>query len=253
MLPSPSQRLLVAALHFFFASLAMSTAATQTPGSTPAEPRYAVAADGQTRENPLVGQFQRALARVQPYIERYGYGAVAAAVLVEGIGIPMPGQTLLIGGAVEALEGRMSLAMLLVLVTVSAVLGNTIGYGIGRWAGGTVLTKLKVSAHRQQHLENLFKRYGGLLVLLGRFVDGLRQFNGIVCGMMKMPWVLFTAYNIAGALLWTCAWGLGTYYLGRRIHYFAAFIHHHRAFLYLLTGTLVLALFCYLLRRRTLS
>lgn len=160
----------------------------------------------------------------------------------------MPGQTLLIVGAVEAAEGRMNIAGLLLLVTASATLGNSLGYAIGYWGGRFVLNKLKVNAQRQQYLEELFERRGGLVILFGRFVDGLRQLNGILSGTMRMPWWRFTAYNVAGALLWTGAWGLGSYYLGRRIHFLTGFFHHHHAWLFALGLTALLALLVYLLR-----
>ena len=57
-----------------------------------------------------------------------------------------------------------------------------------------------------------------------------------------MPWWTFTVYNAAGALLWTCAWGLGTYYLGRDIHVIAALFHRHSWLLYVLSATAVIAL-----------
>ena len=198
-------------------------------------------------------RFERALARVQPLLERYGYGAAVLAVMVEGMGIPTPGQTLLMAGALEAAEGRMNILLLLFLVTLAATVGNSIGYAIGRWGGRVVLEKLKVNPQRQQHLDDLFKRRGGIVILLARFLDGLRQLNGIVAGILRMPWWTFTAYNVAGAILWTCAWGLGTYYLGRDIHVIAAFFHRHARLLYVLSVIALVALVVYLLRSRVTS
>ncbi len=183
------------------------------------------------QQSAAVQRFERSLARVQPLLQRYGYGAAFAAVMAEGMGIPTPGQTLLMAGALEAAQGRMSIALLLFLVTTAATLGNSVGYAIGRWGGRVALDKLKVNPQRQQHLDDLFKRRGGVVILLARFLDGLRQLNGIVAGVLRMPWWTFTAYNVAGAVLWTCAWGLGTYYLGRDIHFIAAFFHRHRPLL----------------------
>jgi membrane protein DedA with SNARE-associated domain len=200
--------------------------------------------------NRAVRRFERSLAEVQPLLARYGYGAAFAAVMAEGIGIPTPGQTLLMAGALEAADGRMNLVLLLFLVTLAATLGNSIGYAIGRWAGRAALNKLKVNPQRQQHLDDLFKRRGGVVILLARFLDGLRQLNGIVAGVLRMPWWTFTVYNVAGAILWTCAWGLGTYYLGRDIHVIAAFFHRHRRLLYGLTLSAFVALLVYLLRSR---
>jgi membrane protein DedA with SNARE-associated domain len=65
-----------------------------------------------------------------------------------------------------------------------------------------------------------------------------------------MPWWTFTAYNVAGALLWTCTWGLGTYYLGRDLHVIAAFLHRHSLVLFVLGVTAFVALLVYLLRSR---
>jgi membrane protein DedA with SNARE-associated domain len=186
-------------------------------------------------------------------LERYGYGAAFAAVMAEGMGIPTPGQTLLMAGALESAEGRMSIALLLILVTTAATVGNSIGYAIGRWGGRVALDKLKVNSQRQQHLDDLFNRRGGVVILLARFLDGLRQLNGIVAGVLQMPWWTFTAYNVAGALLWTCAWGLGTFYLGRDIHVIAAFFHQHRLLLLVLGVTAFAAFVGYLLRSRRRS
>jgi membrane protein DedA with SNARE-associated domain len=153
-------------------------------------------------------------------------------------------------GAVEAAAGRMNIMLLLILVTTAATVGNSIGYAIGRWGGRVVLEKLKVNPQRQQRLDDLFKRRGGVVILLARFLDGLRQLNGIVAGILRMPWWTFTAYNVAGAILWTCAWGLGTYYLGRDIHVVAAFFLRHRRFLLALGVIAFFALVAYLLRSR---
>jgi membrane protein DedA with SNARE-associated domain len=197
-----------------------------------------------------VRRFERSLAKVQPLLQRYGYAASFVAVMVEGMGIPTPGQTLLMASALESVDGRMNIALLLFLVTVAATLGNSIGYVIGRWGGRVALNRLKVNPQRQQFLDDLFHRRGGLVILFARFLDGLRQLNGIVAGVLRMPWWTFTAYNVAGALLWTCAWGLGTYYLGRDIHVIAAFFHRHRPLLLVLGAAAFVALVVYLLRSR---
>ncbi len=211
----------------------------------------AAAADHQ--QGAAVREFERSLARVQPLLVRYGSGGAFVAVMAEGIGIPTPGQTLLMASALEAAEGRMNITLILFLVTVAATLGNSIGYAIGRWGGRAVLNKLKVNPERQQHLDDLFKRRGGVVILLARFIDGLRQLNGIVAGVLQMPWRTFTAYNVAGALLWTCSWGLGTYYLGRDIHVIATFFHRHRPLLFVLSVAACAAVLVYLLRFRKVS
>jgi membrane protein DedA with SNARE-associated domain len=232
----------------FCANFAFSAVDLSSSGS--GEPSV-VAPDHQ--QSTAVRRFERSLARVQPLLQRYGYGAAFVAVMAEGMGIPTPGQTLLMAGAAEAAAGRMSIALLVILVTIAATLGNSVGYAIGRWGGRAALNKLKVNPQRQQHLDDLFKRRGGMVILLSRFLDGLRQLNGIVAGVLRMPWWTFTAYNVAGALLWTCSWGLGTYYLGRDIHVIAAFFHRHRPLLLVLAATALVALLVYLLRSKRVT
>jgi len=261
---------LVVALVFWLALLVGLSARRQSAASAPTEVDAAssslytnfasasspIAAGGASgaasdhHQSTAVRDLERSLAKVQPLLERYGYGAAFAAVMAEGIGIPTPGQTLLVASALEAAAGRMNITLLLLLVTAAATFGNSLGYAIGRWGGRVVLNKLKVNPQRQQRLDDLFKRRGGLVILLARFLDGLRQLNGIVAGVLKLPWWTFTAYNVAGAILWTCAWGLGTYYLGRDVHVIAAFFHRHARLLYLLSVTAFVALLVYLLRSR---
>ena len=194
--------------------------------------------------------FERSLARVQPLLERYGYGASFLSVMLEGVGIPTPGQTLLMASSIEAAKGRMNIVLLLFLVATAATVGNSIGYAIGRWGGRALLVKFRVNPARQQRTEDFFKRRGGIAILCARFLDGLRQLNGIVAGSLNMPWWTFTAYNIAGAIRWTCIWGLGTYYLNRDIHSIAGLLHRHRSFLFVLSAAAVASLIAYLLRYR---
>ena len=238
------------ALICFLVSRAGLSAQAQSASAALTVVSAASTAASDHQQSAAVRRFERSLARVQPLLERYGYGAAVLAVMAEGMGIPTPGQTLLMAGALEAAAGKMNIVLLLFLVTAAATVGNSIGYAIGRWGGRAVLDKLKVNPQRQQYLNDLFKRRGGVVILLARFLDGLRQLNGIVAGVLQMPWLTFTAYNVAGAVLWTFTWGLGSYYLGRDIHFIAAFFHGHRRLLFILSGTVVVALLLYLLSRR---
>jgi membrane protein DedA with SNARE-associated domain len=240
------RRTSLAVLLIVGAVLAVQFSMAQTADAAGAQSGQDSSPDIEQQHSARVRHFRESLAQVRPLLERYGYAAAAAATLAEGIGIPTPGQTLLI--ALEVVEGRMNIWLLLLLVAMAAIIGNSAGYVLGRWGGRFVLRKLHVDPQRQQYLDELFRRRGGMVVLFGRFVDGLRQLNGIVAGIMKMPWWIFTAYNVAGAVLWTGAWGLGTYYFGRRIHIAAGFLHHHRRLLIALSaalfGTLLAYLFC---------
>ncbi|MGB5737509.1 MAG: DedA family protein [Thiohalocapsa sp.] len=160
---------------------------------------------------------EQAVAKMQPVVERYGYAGVAGAVSVEGFGMPAPGQSILMAATLEAARGHLHIGLLLTLAVLAAVAGNSLGYVIGKRGGRPLLRKLRVNEAREAKIAALFERYGGGFVLLARFLDGPRQLNGIVAGVLEMRWWVFTTFNVLGALLWVGIWGLGTYYLSEHV------------------------------------
>jgi membrane protein DedA with SNARE-associated domain len=182
----------------------------------------------------------------QPVLDQYGYLAVFGAVLVEGFGIPAPGQTMLMAGSILAARGGMSIEWVLVLAFLAAVLGNSLGYLLGRWGGRLILEKVGISETRMLRMESLFNRYGGGVVFVGRFFDGLRQLSGIVAGTLEMPWWKFTVFNVLGAVTWTVLWGLGVYFLDQDIK--TVFVVFHRVEPYIIVISLlaVIGLILYL-------
>jgi membrane protein DedA with SNARE-associated domain len=169
------------------------------------------------KQNRLAADLLHAVARVQPLLDRYGYAAVFVAVLVEGFGLVAPGQTILMAASFAAGRGDLNLIYILLLTFVAAVLGNSLGYLIGVKGGRPLLLKLRVREERLQRLEGYFGRYGQGVIVVARFFDGLRQLNGIMAGLLHMPWKTFTICNILGAVLWTGVWGLGAYFLEKEI------------------------------------
>lgn len=212
--------LLACLLGFIILSpgLTWSPAAAQT-SSTQLDPggSHSKGQAGEAVEDRIVRDLEQALAKVQPLLDRYGYPAVFLAIMVEGIGLLAPGQTLLIAAALTAAQGGLNIVWVLIVAGAAAILGNTLGYLIGRWGGRPLLHKIKVNERHLDKMEGYFTRYGRGLVLMARFFDGLRQLNGIVAGMLKMPWQVFTTFNILGAILWTGVWGLGAYFLEKEI------------------------------------
>jgi len=207
-----------------------------------------------TAPKPALGQFElnldHHLAQMEPVLERYGYPAIFLAILVEGVGLLAPGQTLLVVGAIAAAKGEFNIAWVLACALVAAVLGNSLGYLLGRWCGRPLLGKLKVSKKHLRRVEGYFTRHGKWVVLIARFVDGLRQLNGVVAGMMKMPWKVFTVFNILGAVLWTGTWGLGAYFLDKDIAAMNLAMHRIYPWAVALSLLIFLALMVYLLRDR---
>ena len=240
-----SRGAVMAGLLLLLAVSGTAAAAEPPPGST--TPPVGTATATATVPTLTEGQRIRAelaheLARVQPLLDRYGYGAVALAVGAEGAGIPTPGQTLLIAAAVDAAaHPRLQIGWLLLVAFLAAALGNSVGYLIGRVGGRALLRRLRVDPRHLARVEAAFDRWGGWLIAGARFFDGLRQLNGIAAGILEMPWWRFTGFNLLGAALWVGFWGLGFYYLEAHLHGILALVRRSNP--WVLAGTLtVLAL-----------
>ena len=187
------------------------------------------------------------LTAAQPLLDRWGYGAVFVAIGVEGVGIPAPGQTLLMAASLLAARGQLSLGPLLATSVAGAALGNALGWVVGRWGGRPLLERF-AGGPRLERIDDLFERRGGLVVLLGRFVDGVRQVNGLAAGALGMPFAPFFAWNLAGALLWTGVWSLGLYWLDRDFEAIARTFHHVQRWIGLGVGILVLLVLAWVVR-----
>ncbi len=153
----------------------------------------------------------------EPYLNRYGLGALFGIVMVEGIGIPAPGQSLLIAAALLASQGQLPLVPVLVIAWAAAVCGDNIGYQIGSQGGHRLALRIGVRRSHLRRVHGFFERFGGGVVTFARFIDGLRQLNGVVAGTAGMPWSRFFAFDVIGATLWTAVWGYGAYRLGRHL------------------------------------
>jgi membrane protein DedA with SNARE-associated domain len=166
---------------------------------------------------------------VAPYLDRYGYAAVFGALLLESFGLPLPGETALIAGAALAAQTKLHLAPLLAGAWLAAVLGDNIGFAIGRFGGRRLIVrygaKIGITESRLARVEAVFRRYGGAVVLVARFFALLRQLNGIVAGTVGMGWWRFLSYNAVGAALWVGAWGFGVYYFGQTLGHVLARTH----------------------------
>jgi membrane protein DedA with SNARE-associated domain len=157
-------------------------------------------------------------------VEHYGYWAIALLLLLENIGVPVvPGELALIAGAVFAGTGRAGLNVVIVgvIAVVCCFVGAEIGYAIGRIGGRAVVLRYgRYAFVREHHLdraEAAVTRYGGPLVIIARFIVGLREFNGIIAGVTGMEWRRFLIFNGAGAALWVTVWVSAGYLAGDHI------------------------------------
>lgn len=198
----------------------------------------------------LVSSLSSGVAKLQPVLNEYGLGALFVAALLEGFGIPLPGQTLLIACGLMAAKGRMDITSVLVVGWVATQLGDVIGYLIGQRGVHRLLARKVKSAERLAKAEALFDRYGIAMLIVARFVDGVRQTSNIVAGALEMPWLHFMSATMIGTTLWVAVCGFGAFALGRNIHGFGAFLHQLRPYGWAITLVLLGLLVWYLVRRR---
>jgi membrane protein DedA with SNARE-associated domain len=145
-----------------------------------------------------------------PVLNHYGYLAVAGFIFLEDFGVPVPGETILIAAAVYAGAGQLNILVVGVLAVVAAICGDNVGFAIGHYGGRPLLAHygryIFLTPHRVDVAERWFTRHGGKIVAIARFIEGLRQANGIIAGTTGMHWAKFLAFNALGAVLWVGLW-----------------------------------------------
>lgn len=161
------------------------------------------------------------LAHLGPILDHYGYLAVGGLVALEDFGIPVPGETILIAAAAYAGAGRLNIVIVGVVAVVAAVIGDNIGFAIGHFGGRALVLRygryVFITPERLDKAERWIARRGGPIVVVARFIEGLRQLNGIVAGTARMPWREFLLFNAIGAALWAGVWTSVGYLAGSHI------------------------------------
>jgi membrane protein DedA with SNARE-associated domain len=155
-------------------------------------------------------------------IQTYGLLIVFLFVAVESAGIPMPGETALITAALYAgTTHRLSIIAVIATAAAAAIVGDTIGYLIGRTFGRRVLHRygsyVGLNEDRLMVGEYLFLKHGGKIVFIGRFVALLRVLAALLAGANSMPWPQFFVANALGGIAWAIFFGGGAYLLGQQI------------------------------------
>lgn len=160
-----------------------------------------------------------------PYIDKYGYLGVALLVTLEDFGLPVPGETTLIAAAFFAgVDGRLNIILVAIVAFIAAVIGDNIGFAIGHFGGHPLVERfgkyIFLTPARVAKAEAFFKRHGGKIIIIARFVEGLRQANGIIAGLSEMRWHKFLFFNVIGAALWVALWTVIGYFGGSHIETF---------------------------------
>jgi membrane protein DedA with SNARE-associated domain len=184
------------------------------------------------------------LAGLAPILDHYGYWAIGGLLLLENIGVPVvPGEFSLIAGAIYAGAGQLNVVVVGVVGFVASFAGAEIGYAIGRSGGHALVARygkyVFLKPHHLHKAEAVVDKYGGVVVIIARFIVGLRELNGIIAGITEMHWVRFMIYNAAGAVLWIGVWVSAGYLAGD--HIAAIYADAQRYSLYVLAALILVA------------
>jgi membrane protein DedA with SNARE-associated domain len=179
---------------------------------------------------------------VAELIAAYGYFAIFGIIMLESAGIPLPGETILIGAAMYAGSHHMlDIRLIIATAAVAAIVGDNIGYWIGLKLGRKALLRwgplIGLDQRKLDLGEYLFLRHGGKIVFLGRFVALLRVFAAVLAGANRFPLLQFLIFNALGGITWAVAFGTGGYLLGH------AFVRVAGPFGWLAFAAAVIALF----------
>ncbi len=191
---------------------------------------------------------------VQHIIESGGILIICLIVFAESglfIGFFLPGDTLLLSAGIFASLGKLPLGWLMVGVILAAIIGDNVGYSIGRRTGHRIFKKKDGIFFRREHIERaekFYEKHGGKTIILARFTPIVRTFAPLVAGVGKMPRRHFMLYNIIGGILWGGGVTLLGYWFGSKIPHLDKYIHY--VLIFVVVASLGLALF-HLLKDKT--
>jgi membrane protein DedA with SNARE-associated domain len=145
-------------------------------------------------------------------LRHYGYFAVGFTLLVENMGIPLPGELVLIAAALYAANGELNIVGVGVVALIACIAGAAGGYAIGLYGGRPLADKygkyVLITPDRLDRFERFFERRGWMVVIFGRFVDGIRQAAALIAGISDMTFRRFMTYTSIGAVLWVAVWSI---------------------------------------------
>lgn len=156
-------------------------------------------------------------------IAAYGYWVVACIVGLEGVGVPLPGETTLIVAALYAANGHdLGIGAVIAAAAIGAIVGDNAGFCVGRLFGYRLLFRfrdpLRIPDSKIKLGQYLFRRYGRLVTFLARFIALLRSLAPLLAGANRMRWSHFAVADAAGAVVWASIYGEGAYAFGHEIH-----------------------------------
>lgn len=204
--------------------------------------------------HPALEHLPGVLRTLEPVLSNHGYLAVGGLVLLEDFGVPVPGETVLVLAAVFAGAGRLSIVLVGVIAVLAAVIGDNIGFALGRHGGRRLIERygryVLLTPLRLEKATAVFERHGGKVVAVARFIDGLRQANGWIAGLSNMRWRSFLAFNALGGVLWVGTWTTVGYLSGSHINEIYSALVRYETYLAIAVAILLIAYIARRLYRR---
>jgi membrane protein DedA with SNARE-associated domain len=159
---------------------------------------------------------------VQQILASYSYSAIFAVVMLESAGVPLPGETILVGAAAFAgHKHSLDIRYVIAAAAGGAIFGDNIGFWVGREYGTVLLSRwgplIGLDDRKRKLGQYLFARHGGKIVFFGRFIALLRAFAAVLAGANGLSPLRFFLFNAAGGIIWATLFGLGGYVLGEGI------------------------------------
>jgi membrane protein DedA with SNARE-associated domain len=159
-------------------------------------------------------------------LSQYGYAAVFILVAAESLGIPLPGETILIAAGIYAgSTHRLSVWLIFAVAAIAAIAGDNIGFWIGDKGGYRLLRRyghyIRVDSTKIKIGRLIFDRHGPKVVFFGRFVSVLRTYAAFLAGTLKMHWRRFLPWNAAGGIVWAAIYSFVPYAIGNTINSFS--------------------------------
>src|SRR5215472_8306810 len=155
-------------------------------------------------------------------IQAHGLWILFTVILLECMGIPMPGETALVTAALYAgSTHQIGISSVVLVAATAAIIGDNLGYLIGRSIGVRLIVRygkyVRLNERRLKVGQYLFLRHGGKIVFFGRFIAILRTYSALLAGVNRMPWPHFLLMNALGGIVWATIFGAGAYYFGEQV------------------------------------
>ncbi|WP_418114798.1 DedA family protein [Vibrio scophthalmi] len=187
---------------------------------------------------------------MSPVLDHYGYLALVISIFLEGVGVPMPGQSLMIAASILASRGVMNLPTVMIVSWLACFIGNSCGYLLGYYFEGWLDKKGYISGSKMQKLQAAIQKYGPICLVISRFIEGMKQFMPLACGIAKMPRHEFLWGNALATTIWVAVFSLLSNVAFAHLHQISTFYTAHQLGVWCAAALVFIGLVALIVRRR---